>query len=492
MWMLSHRSGLRQATPGITPVCWAWSLPGDSSDSWSALSSYGSSAVSRLGGLMRCRRSSSVRGPWLVLLACAIVAAPFGTAAHAGDGGPGALDMTFGQDGLVVTDLGGLDFGAAIAVGSRIVAAGSVQASVEGLPPRDMALVAYQLDGSLDPSFGDGGVVVEDFDEFDTPVDVELDDEGRVLVLVSAGGSSDTRGAVLARYRADGTLDASFGDGGLVDVGTDLYPVDVVLEPDGKIVVAARDPIVLSRYLPDGQPDPGFGESGRVITSLGTPNDWPIALAVRPNGALLVIARTAFLLNEDEGEFDLALLEYRRGGSLDRSFGEEGVVRRHIPDWHIVVDGGVAPNGTIVVLVSAWGGSSFCSSSYGRQTLWRFRRGGGLDTSFGGDGRARSNTLNARGIALQANGRILVMGEGCIDLDDPEMDLAFSLARYRPDGSLDERFGTDGTIVHLIEGEFAQPGDMVLQSNGRALVVGNTTDAAFTGGDLAVARYIAA
>jgi hypothetical protein len=156
------------------------------------------------------------------------------------------------------------------------------------------------------------------------------------------------------------------------------------------------------------------------------------------------------------------------------------------------MDGGVAADGRILVLVSAWGGSSFCGESYTAQKLWRFRGDGRLDRSFGVDGRARVTVLNARAVAPQASGRALVMGEGCLDLDDPAMDLGFSLARYRADGSLDERFGDHGVVVNLIDGELAVPADLALPSNDRVLVLGHTVDAELSPDDLAIARYIAA
>jgi uncharacterized delta-60 repeat protein len=406
----------------------------------------------------------------------------------------GALDPTFGQDGVVVTDLGGMDFGNAVAVGSRIVAAGTLQIGLCCDWQHDLALVGYLLDGTIDPSFGDEGVVITDLDQNDRPVDVQLDSEDRVVVLISVGNSTDTRGAVLARYLADGTLDAAFGDGGFVDVGTDLYPSRIVVQPDGKIVVTARDPFVVARFLPTGQPDPEFGENGRVVTSLGSDNDWPIGLGVLPDGKLLVIASMATLINDFEGTFKLALVRYHEDGSLDPSFGKRGIVRRPIQDWNDVIDGEVAADGKIVVLVSGSGGSAYCADSYSPQKLWRFRRNGHLDTTFDGDGRTRVTSLNVRGMALQARDRILVAGERCIPPESVKSEMAFAVARYRQDGSLDRRFGNKGTAVNLAEGQHAVPRNLVLQSNDRVLVVGNTVpkNDPFGGRDLAIARYIAA
>lgn len=409
----------------------------------------------------------------------------------------GALDPSFGQNGVVVTDLGGMDFGNAVAVGSRIVVAGTLQIGLCCDWQQDLALVGYLLDGTVDPSFGHQGVVITDLDQNDRPVDMQLDSEGRVLVLISVGSSTDTRGAVIGRYLADGTLDAAFGDGGFVDVGTDLYPTRVALQPDGKIVVAAIGPIgpmVLARYLLNGQPDPGFGENGRVETRLGSDNDWPIGVDALPNGKLLVIASMATLIDESRGTFKLALVRYLQDGSIDPAFGKGGIVRHLIPDWHDVIDGEVSAGGKIVVLVSGLGGTSYCADSYSLQRLWRFRRNGHLDTTFDDDGRARVTSLNIRGIALQARDRILVAGERCIPPESVKAEMAFAVARYRQDGSLDRRFGNKGTAVNLAEGQHAVPTDLVLQSNDRVLVAGNTVSRndPFGGGDLAIARYIAA
>jgi uncharacterized delta-60 repeat protein len=416
--------------------------------------------------------------PIVSVLAATLVAAPLGAPAHAGDGGPGALDASFGNDGVVVTDLGALETGNAIAVGTRIVVAATVQ--TDFVSGSDQALVSYLLDGTLDPSFGSGGVVVSDFEELDSPEDMTFDADDRILVLVSVGEYSDTRGAILVRYLADGTLDGSFGDQGVVDVGTDLNPSSVVVQPDGRIVVAARDPIVLSRYLPDGQPDEGFGEDGRVITELGTPNDWAMGLGVLPDGKLLVIGRTAWLRNEEEGEFKLVFIRYRQGGALDRSFGDRGVVRRHIQDWAEVADSEVTPRGKIVVLLSNLSGGP---------ALWRFREDGKADTTFDRNGRAHVSVFSARRLALQAGGRILVLGETCVP-NDVSCEPAPALSRYGADGSIDERFRTDETVLELIEGGFS-PMDLVLQSKDRVLVVGSRV-ADFIPEDLAIARYFAA
>ena len=102
------------------------------------------------------------------------------------------------------------------AIGSRAsaysVAIDSRDRVVAGVEAGDLALARYRTDGSLDPSFGDGGTVTTDIDGHLRPHTVAIDSRGRIVV---AGGEAGD--LALARYRTDGkSLDPSFGDRGTV------------------------------------------------------------------------------------------------------------------------------------------------------------------------------------------------------------------------------------------------------------------------------------
>src|SRR5262245_39694853 len=136
--------------------------------------------------------------------------------------------------------------------------------------------------GSLDPAFGQGGLVVADMGG--------TDDAGRAVVIDPAGSitvvgearqdDQHLRSFALARYTADGTLDPSFGDGGGVYTefgefqGSGAWAA--ALQPDGGLVVAGfgrhpekfHDTFAVARYLPDGSLDPSFGDEGRVLTAI--------------------------------------------------------------------------------------------------------------------------------------------------------------------------------------------------------------------------------
>jgi len=175
----------------------------------------------------------------------------------------GSLDATFDVDGKRMTDFGGgMDngFGVALQPDGSIVVAGGTDDGVDG----DFALVRYAPDGSLDPSFGTGGKVVTDVQGTDDRLaDVVIQPDGRILV---SGGSSDGTAYdfALARYQADGSLDDSFDHDGLVttDFGTgENRALGVAIQSDGKIVAAgyfdtgSGQDFALARYNTDGSPD---------------------------------------------------------------------------------------------------------------------------------------------------------------------------------------------------------------------------------------------
>jgi uncharacterized delta-60 repeat protein len=194
----------------------------------------------------------------------------------------GKLDPTFGRGGRVVTDFGSSSQagGVAVQADGRIVAAGRSASS-------DFALARYTAYGKLDPSFGSGGKVVTNFGQVQCPDDCSESEEAAHALAIQAdgkivaAGSSQARGAygektcciddfALARYKPDGSLDPSFGNGGLVL--TAFRGISIIqaigIQSDGKIVVAGggAGSFALARYTTEGRLDPTFGRGGKVTT----------------------------------------------------------------------------------------------------------------------------------------------------------------------------------------------------------------------------------
>jgi len=162
----------------------------------------------------------------------------FTLARYQPDGSP---DATFGTGGVVTTDLGGDEEISALVLqpdGKLVAAGGTYNASTASYS--NFALARYQPDGSLDPTFGTGGLVTTDLGGSDSINALVLQPDGR---LVAAGYNSLTSSHTnfaLARYQPDGSLDPTFGTGGLVttDLGGDDSIGALVLQPDGKLVAA--------------------------------------------------------------------------------------------------------------------------------------------------------------------------------------------------------------------------------------------------------------
>jgi len=175
--------------------------------------------------------------------------------------------------------------------------------------------------GGLDPSFGRGGKVLTDFNEGSSAIQPN----GAILAAGATAGTSSA--FALARYKADGSLDSSFGNGGKVQtsfgIGVDAFASAIALQPNGKAAIvvgrasAGNDAdFALARYNSDGTLDSRFASNGMVLTDFGG-FDGAVAVALQASGGILVAG------NSDE---DVALARYNADGSLDSSFGTDGKV----------------------------------------------------------------------------------------------------------------------------------------------------------------------
>jgi uncharacterized delta-60 repeat protein len=226
----------------------------------------------------------------------------------------GVLDPTFGDgDGLVTTNIEGeADFGHAVTLQSDgyILVAGRV--SDDGGSGEDFGVVRYDPSGVPDPSFGTSGVAIADFGSESIANGLVVQPDGKIVVTGSAVGD-----VALARFRTDGTLDPTFGNLGLVrtDFGVLVGPFpaseygsDVALQPDGRIVVAGTSEfdrgsdMAIVRYLANGALDTSFGTDGKLTVDFNGGFDSGRDVAMQADGKI-VAAGTA--VNGTSVEFAL-------------------------------------------------------------------------------------------------------------------------------------------------------------------------------------------
>ena len=332
----------------------------------------------------------------------------------------GALDASFGGDGIVTTPIrGGNDEARSVAIqdDGRIVVAGT-----DG--GERFAVARYRTDGALDASFGGDGIVRTNFAPgFDVAWDVAIQRDGKI-VAVGAAGFGQT-GFRLARYRSDGSLDPTFGDGG--KVMTRYHGANaraVVLQPNGRILVAGYQPggLALARYLSDGRLDRSFSGNGM----LGDQSHdgcvvWALDVALQTDGRIVVAGAY------DVDAFGLA--RFDPDGRIDRTFGEAGVVRETVPGGFEQGASGlvIQADGRIVATGTA-GPHEGGSTDISHFVLIRRMADGHRDRSFGNDGEVASfigSGASAAGSAVGRYGRVVVVGDA-----DTKAGYGFALARY--------------------------------------------------------------
>ena len=360
----------------------------------------------------------------------------------------GTLDTSFSTDGKVTTDFGGNDDQAravAIQPDGKIVAAGFANDGSDN----NFALARYNTNGSLDTTFSSDGKLTTDFDgKDDEAYAVAIQPDGRIVAAGYATNTNQTtnittddhKDFALTRYNSDGSLDESFSNqtkdfgrnDGKVTSLINIYDQEIyamTIQSDGKIVVVGRswsgigNDFAVERYRPNGSRDHTFGfplqsdvRPGRVTTDFSGTGDYPHAIALQPDGKIVVAGRSW-----SNGNHNFALVRYTAQGDLDTMFGNGGKVRTDINGDDVVHAVAVLSNGKIIA--AGGGGANF--------GLARYTANGELDTEFDNreTGKAVTdfdgNADEARAIAIQSDGKIVVAGYA-----NNGSDTDFAIARY--------------------------------------------------------------
>src|SRR5207237_10393012 len=192
-----------------------------------------------------------------------------------------------------------------------------------------------------------------------------------------------------------------------------------------------------------GDLDPTFGSGGMVTTDINRSTDLAKAVAIQSDGKLVVVGQT--YKNNDYSTEDFAVTRYNTDGTLDNTFGRGGKVRTDFPGLAAVSSAVVIqPDGKIVVAGGAFPQFTFA----GNFEVVRYNSNGSLDRSFGNGGIVTTTFPEgsyAFDVALQPDGKIIAAGTVFVDFNPGEMsDTDFALARYNSDGSLDTTFGNGG------------------------------------------------
>lgn len=391
----------------------------------------------------------------------------------------GSADTTFGVDGNRI------EFGTREARAGGVAVQEDGKIIVTGTRPNAFGVLRLLPDGTPDPAFARADSMGFDWDTVDwndsaSGGAVALQADGKIVVAGSRGDLLESEFAVI-RCRTDGTLDPTFNRSGRVSTAIGpgpSYGRAVAIQSDGKIVVAGstglgNSRIAIVRYTSTGARDGSFGSEGMVITQASPGVNVALAVAVQPGDGKIVVA--GYAANGSHLEF--AALRYLTNGSLDNSFGGDGIVMTpvSVSPLGVTFDAvgqamRIQPDGRIVVA-----GYTLTLTGGKRFALVRFLPNGALDSSFGGDGKVStavgSGESEAHALALQSDGKLLVGGVQAGLLGGTD----FAVVRYLADGSLDEAYGLSGKSSISIRGVDAARG-IALDSTGSAIVAGNSDD----------------
>ena len=400
----------------------------------------------------------------------------------------GLVDGSFGTNGLLLANISD-EYGAqatavAIQQDGKIVIVGGTASIYQpdgNTFYQGFALARLNTDGSFDTTFGLNGkltsLVKTNDEAAGQAVAIQLDGK-----IVAAGGN-DGSFAVL-RYNSDGSLDNSFGSGGVAIStipGVSTAAAAVGIQNDGKIVITGTVQtngsqnyyFCVERFATNGLLDAAFGSGGVVLTPIGTGYSQARALAIQSDGKIVVGGYATVGLT-----YDFALARYNLDGSLDDSFGLLGRVGTNFGSGSYGLGLAVLtqPDGKIVEA-----GQAFVPSIVGNLQyfgLIRFTNNGAADPSFGsgggvltavGDYVYNGVSTAADALALQPDGKIIAAGPGALGANTE-----YSVVRYSANGSVDNSYASNGVAMfNFADGGSDSPSGVALDALGRVVVVGN-------------------
>lgn len=393
----------------------------------------------------------------------------------------GTLDPDFGTNGIVprlsvpnqqrnwIND-------AVLQPDGKIVVAGRVTYSVATYPHSQQGrflLARYKADGNLDLDFGAGGISVIPFGRYASAETVSLQPDGKVLAAGTTL-SNDLKDLTLARYNSDGSLDTSFGTGGIViddfagfEEVSEESPVESVILPDNKILIVGKKTsrsavfqfdnelisVFIARYNPDGTPDLSFGNNGRIVR-FNSQNYGDVNTAsMQPDGKILVSTRSYKV--SSNGQSNLTAISqvtrYNADGTVDTGFAVNGALR-FVPS-EAIIHTQTLPNGEIMI--------------YNNHLIVVNSDGSFNRTLLSGSFWINSKLFFPVRFNAQSDGKIIVFGafQEISSIWNP------AAVRLLPDGQIDSSFGENGiffkrTTRHTILGKILiQPDGKIIGVN---------------------------
>jgi uncharacterized delta-60 repeat protein len=365
------------------------------------------------------------------------------------------LDPTFGDGGVVYINadptLNSYAQAVVVQPDGKVVLAGTISKTAE----RRFALIRLTVTGSLDTGFGDAGIVSTAFPSGKGGIAtaVALTADGRILAGGNVYVDATSTDFAIARYSPGGTLDTTFGDGGVAFAG--FGPPEgggvtsIAVLPDGHVLAAGYRGLTagamsndhaVAKFDVNGSRDATFGAGGRVKVDIRGTNDAPNAMLVQSDGRIVLAGSSG---RPPMSFADLSVVRLQPDGSLDPSWGTAGKV------VHVI---GAQSSSAYAASVDGAGRMVLGGGIYGTIEdflVVRLTSTGSLDSAFGSGGVVTTdfggNSEFAARLYIQPDGKIVQVGRS----SNGTPPVALGFARHQSDGSPDLGFGVGGKVLSV-------------------------------------------
>ena len=332
--------------------------------------------------------------------------------------------------------------------------------------------------GSLDPSFGDQGKILETMPNYPSPIySVITKSNGSILVGTGIGSEF-----IIKQFLNDGTPDSTFGENGDAEAifnkqfGT--VPYSIGLTSNNEIIAAGYSfnfienshytDILLAKYFENGELDLNFGDSGRVAFDFGI-DEFVNCMKVLDNGNILVAGSCT---QHPSSKANFFLAEFSADGSVNTNFGNGGKVITDVGASYQSYINAIAidPDGNIIVVGNALYIPDFQQSQF---LVAKYTANGKLSTEFGDHGivftSVSPNANYAYAVGLQTDNKIVVAGSANYGAQGPS---AMAIVRYNNNGTIDTSFNGTGSLSIFFGSDNAQARSLVIRSSGDFLLGG--------------------
>ncbi len=332
--------------------------------------------------------------------------------------------------------------------------------------------------GTLDPDFGTAGKMTWDFGSAQENIEFIYVLDNQDIIIGGFSNNSPNSLSILMKMKPDGTLDPAFGDQGILKYrfGRSTAPLAMAVQSDGKYLISGLGIIdsfdidwIVCRMYPDGKLDSSFSHKGFVHHNFLTREDIPFSLLIQEDGKIFMTGCAGVF-----PKANFAFLRLNSDGSLDESFGNKGSLQTDFQDnQDVAYSSVILPDGRFIA--SGTAKDSITNLDF---ALAQYLPDGSPDLSFGNEGKRTYDLMGPVDYGLymiqQADGKYLVCGVNNILTKN-----SYVIVRFNTDGSIDSSFGKHGIaaldVVNILPDNTPS---FAMQSDGKLVMVANYKDGA--------------